>query len=243
MYNRFYINPKGIKENIVKIRGSDIWHITKVLRFGEGDRIYVFDGTGNEYYVLIAEKTPKEITGVILERKFKEVESPLKITLGQALPKVTKMDLVVQKTTELGVHGIVPLKTERVELDVRGVEYRRERWQRIAVESARQSGRVVIPEIEPVISLEAFLSKDHTGFKLLLWEEEREVKLREVLKQQRDVSDVVILVGPEGGFSFDEVKKAKEKDFHIVSLGPRILRTESVAIVVLGILQYEWGDL
>jgi 16S rRNA (uracil1498-N3)-methyltransferase len=244
LQNRFYVNPKWIKGTMVKIRGTDVWHITKVLRFGEGDRIYVFDGTGKEYYVLITEKTPKEVTGVILEKEYKNIESPLKITLAQALPKATKMDLIVQKATELGVHRIIPLKTERVETktDIRGLEYRRERWQRISIEAAKQSGRVMIPEIEPIISLESFLSREWEGLKLLFWEEEKEVRFRQVLEQQNEVHEVVVVIGPEGGFSSEEVKKAKEKGFSIVSLGPRILRTESVPIVVLGILQYEWGD-
>lgn len=244
--HRFYVPPERIRQNTVKIKGADVWHITKVLRLGEGDRIYIFDGTGYEYYVFLTERAPKELTGVVLKKEFKgEVESPLKLTLAQALPKADKLDLILQKATELGVHRFIPLKTERVEIkiDSKRLESRQERWRRIVVEAAKQSGRVVIPEVDVPISLETLLTRDYKGVKLLFWEEEKTVKLRSVLEQQKEVREALILIGPEGGFSPEEIKKVREKGFHVVSLGPRVLRTESAAIVVSAILQYEWGDL
>jgi 16S rRNA (uracil1498-N3)-methyltransferase len=156
------------------------------------------------------------------------------------------MDLIIQKATELGVAEIVPVRTERAQgwlAGERGAS-RLRRWKRIAQEAARQCGRSRVPSVTPLAELTQVLQqKETTGLKLLFWEEEERGSLRQTIAEKVRASEVYVLIGPEGGFTADEVEQAVAAGFRSISLGRRILRTETAAIIAIGLLQYELGDL
>ena len=228
-----------------------MWHITKVLRLKKGHQVIVFDGAGHEYRVALEQPKRQEIPGIVLEQWKYQSESPLKLILVQGIPKSNKMDLIVQKATEVGVSEIIPLQTKR---SVWGttvkhtknakVHQRLERWSRIGIEAAKQSCRTAVPLIRPVVSVDEFLAASlRADLKLLLWEEEEQSKLKAVLQNiPTPVQSVVLIVGPEGGFTQEEAEKFRTHEYQLISLGRRILRTETAGIAVLSILQYEFGD-
>jgi 16S rRNA (uracil1498-N3)-methyltransferase len=153
------------------------------------------------------------------------------------------MDFIVQKATELGVTRIVPLWAERTTSRSEASEARLNRWRRIAKESGEQCGRALLPPIEPPQTLLSFLDQEAPGMKILFWEKESERRLRDFLRDNPGASSYILLVGGEGGFAAQEVEKAKSRGFVTVSLGKRILRCESMALIALALVQYERGDL
>ncbi|MCP4397179.1 MAG: 16S rRNA (uracil(1498)-N(3))-methyltransferase [bacterium] len=249
--HRFFVPPPQIKNGKVCIRGTDVWHITKVLRLSQGQKVIVFDGSGREYLVALDKPKRQEVFGFVLEQWEQPSESPLKLSLVQAVPKSDKMDLIVQKATEIGVNEIIPLSTTRSIWGTKPkhnqdakVYQRLERWSRIGIEAAKQSCRTSVPLIRPLLSIEEFLSHPlETDLQLLLWEEEQQMTLKDTLRNQAgSVRSASIVIGPEGGFTADESELFQQHDYLPVSLGKRILRTETAGPVVLGILQYEFGD-
>jgi 16S rRNA (uracil1498-N3)-methyltransferase len=211
-----------------------------VLRKQPGDLLMLLDGRGMEYIVRIASMERSEIDTEIVERRRRELPT-VTVTLGQGLPKSDKMDFIVQKATELGVSSLVPLVTERTIVKVKDEEKRRERWQKIAREAAMQSGRPDIPKVKTIRSFSDFIHTLAPGPQtlfLLPWEEGTE-PVKNVLRGHLDAKHVVVLIGPEGGFSKAEADAVRGKGFHLVSLGRNILRTETAAIAVLSIIGYE----
>jgi 16S rRNA (uracil1498-N3)-methyltransferase len=248
--HRFYVPPTQIKDDTVRIYGTDVWHITKVLRLSKGREIIVFDGKGREYRVVLSKQKPREILGTVVAQWDQHTESPLRITLVQGLPKASKMDLIVQKTTEIGVNEIIPLRTERSDWKSPSkktggkIHQRLDRWSRISIEAAKQSCRTAIPLIRPLVTVDEFLTQDLSAdLKLLFWEEEHHTSLKHTLQNlSMPVRSAIVVIGPEGGLTSQEVLQFQTHDYHPVSLGQRILRTETAGLVVLGILQYEYGD-
>ncbi len=249
--HRFYVPPTRINGDKVSIRGTDVWHMTKVLRLSKGAKIIVFDGKGHEYRVIIEQQKRQELIGTVLEQWESHAESPLRLILVQGLPKANKMDLIVREATEIGVNEIIPLETERSIWNTKQkraqgekVHQRLERWSRIGIEAVKQSCRTAIPLIRPVVTIAEFLSQDISAdAKLLLWEAEQHTSLKHILqKVPPPVRSAIIVIGPEGGFTQEEAEQFQASGYTPVSLGKRILRTETAGIVVLGILQYEWGD-
>ena len=182
-----------------------------------------------------------QVVTEILNQTHRELRYP-RITLAQGLPKSDKMDFIVQKATELGVASIVPVITERTIVKVKDEEKRVSRWQKIAREAAMQSNRPDIPAIDDIISFKDFLRtlNSEPGTLLLLpWEEGTE-PIKNVLRNNSGVKNLLVLIGPEGGFSTKEAEAAKEIGFHLVSLGPNILRTETAALAVLAMIGYEF---
>jgi 16S rRNA (uracil1498-N3)-methyltransferase len=211
-----------------------------VLRKQPGDLLMLLDGRGMEYIVRIATMERSEIDTEIVERRKRELPT-VTVTLGQGLPKSDKMDFIVQKATELGVSSLVPLVTERTIVKVKDEEKRNERWRKIAREAAMQSGRPDIPTVKTIRSFSDFIHTLAPGPQtlfLLPWEEGTE-PVKNVLRGHPDAKHVVVLIGPEGGFSKAEADAARGKGFHLVSLGRNILRTETAAIAVLSIIGYE----
>jgi 16S rRNA (uracil1498-N3)-methyltransferase len=238
---RFFIFPEQVSDQFITISGDDVRHIATVLRMKTGDELLLCDGEGTEYQATIARVTKSEITADVTARSKREVRYPL-ITLCQGLPKAGKMDWIVQKSTELGVATIVPLVTARTIVKIRDEAKRVLRWQKIAREAAMQSNRPTIPKLEQVQDLDGYirnLDPDPQTLLLLAWEEGTE-PLKNVLRQRSGIKNIIVLIGPEGGFSSQEAETAKEKGFHLVSLGPNILRTETAAITVLGMIGYEF---
>lgn len=238
---RFFISPDQISGPAITITGEDVRHIATVLRMKTGDELLLCDGEGTEYAVKIKHVERSGIATEITGRSKREIRSP-RITLGQGLPKSDKMDFIVQKATELGISGIVPLVTERTVVKVRDGEKRTVRWQKIAREAAMQSSRPDIPKVEAIRRLSDFLRtlNSEPGTLLLLPWEEGTVPIKNVLRQNSSVKNVIVLIGPEGGFSKAEADAARTRGFHPVSLGPNILRTETAALAVLSMIGYEY---
>ena len=244
--NRFFVNPEKIINNVVTINGEDAIHILKVLRLKEGDLIEVCDGMGTDYKGTLI-KVAKEEVEVLLEDPKPSIGEPqIRVTLYQGIPKSSKMDLVIQKCVELGVYSIVPVVTARtvVDLSSPGKEQKKvARWQKIAEEAAKQSGRGIIPNVHEPVSYDTVMDQVSDPIKLIPWEEERNTGLREALQSIDRAGDISILIGPEGGFEEAEVMKAKERGWKVVTLGPRILRTETAGMAVLSAIMFYMGEM
>ncbi len=238
---RFFISRDQITSDRAVVSGEDVRHIVTVLRMKTGDELLLCDGEGTEYLARISGVNKREVEAEVVSRSKHEAGSP-RITLGQGLPKSDKMDFIVQKATELGVSAVAPLATERTIVKIKDEAKRTTRWQKIAREAAMQSGRADIPAIRPIQSFRDFLITHDPGpltLSLLPWEEGT-TPIKDVLRASRDVKNVVVLIGPEGGFSQDEAALAQSKGFHLVSLGRNILRTETAALAVLSMIGYEY---
>ncbi len=238
---RFFISSDQVDGDRITLAGEDVRHIGAVLRMKAGDLLSFADGTGNEYTVRVVEAGRAAIQTEIVSKSRREIRYP-RVMLGQGLPKSDKMDWIVQKATELGISKIVPLITERTIVKIRDEEKRISRWQKISREATMQSNRLDIPSIEPMCRLADFLRTLTPGSQtlfLLPWEEGT-TPIKDVLRAHADMRMVVVLIGPEGGFSQAEAGAAQEKGFIPVSLGPNILRTETAAIAALGMVLFEY---
>jgi len=213
-------------------------YLAQVLRLRTGDRLLLHDATGARWNGRVQTIQRRAAIVRVTDRRQIDTESPLRITLAQGLLKGQKMDWVVQKATELGVTEICPVITERSEARRQD---RRERWLRIAQSATAQCGRSRVPELRPPSSLEGFM-KSWDGPGIFFWEAASEPLHASHLADD-STGKIVILVGPEGGFSEDEARRAEEKGFQQARLGPRILRAETGAITALTLVQYLFGDL
>ncbi len=243
---RFFISSDQIKDNTVTLRGEDRHHLLNVLRQGPGGEITALNGKGEEYLVRITEVTTDQVHGAIIKKMERQAEPRVKITLVQSLPKADKFEWILQKNTELGVSRFQPVFTERsnIKLDQSTLERKLERWSKIIREAAEQSGRQIIPVLEPIRRWYEALAGCNNGLVLIPWEGETVLSLKQVLERQTEIPQLVtVLIGPEGGFSLKEVEEAKEKGAIPVTLGPRILRTETAGLVVASALLYHFGDL
>lgn len=205
----------------------------------------MLDGRGKAYRVRLTGTTGTQVEGKILEEFNPGGEAPLRLTLVQGLSKGDKMDIIIQKTTELGVAAVIPLRCRRsvVQLTPAKARERQQRWQRVALEAAKQCRRAVVPRVAEVMDLPAVLDLLPYGtLALIPWEMEKKLALKQVLKGQSP-SEVFIFIGPEGGFDAAEVALARERGVIPVSLGPRILRTETAGPAVVAMVLYELGDL
>ena len=238
---RFPINKEQINQDLVTITGSDFKHITKVLRLKEGDSIDLFDNNSTEYSGKISEINSKDIIVRIQDSWAIETESKLQIDLYQSIIKPNKMDLIVQKATELGVTNIIPLTTERTQ---KGLRAKVDRLNKISTESAKQCRRSKPPIVSETISFkEALLIKNSYGLKVILYENSG-IPLRNHLNKYTEaVEKISILIGPEGGFTEEEAKLAEKNDYISLGLGKRILRAETAAITIVSLLQFQFGDL
>lgn len=238
---RFFIAPDQIHEPFITITDEDSRHIAVVLRMRPGEQLLLCDGRGMAYTAAIKSVGRAEIKAEIISRSKQDLPFS-RVTLGQGMPKSDKMDLIMQKATELGVSSIVPLVTERTIVKLRDEEKRLVRWRKICREAAMQSNRPEIPRVEEIRIFGDFIRDLTSGpdtLLLLPWEEGTE-PVKNVLRKQGQIKNVFVLIGPEGGFSEKEAALAREKGFHAVSLGPNILRTETAAIAVLSMIQYEF---
>jgi 16S rRNA (uracil1498-N3)-methyltransferase len=243
---RFFVSPEQIKDDHIIITGPDVNHIARVLRLGAGDRITVLDGRGALYEAVIERAGKDEVLCAIEKRSKVDSASSLRLTLVQGIPKGDKMDLIVQKGAELGVSRVIPLISQRVVVKLEGDKSgkKRERWQRIALEAAKQCRRPDIPEVEEPAGWDQVLANlPGEALALMPWEEENALSLREVLMGNTPKEDVFVFIGPEGGFTAGEVERARARGVRPVTLGPRILRTETAGLAVVAIILYQWGDL
>ena len=243
--SRFYVPTPQIEKGMLRVEGNEVKHIRRVLRLKAGDEIIVFDNLGKEYEGTIIEETTSSVVIKIQNIFLSKRDSPLDVTLAQSLLKGEKMDYLIQKATELGVKEIVPFFSSRSVplLEKSGRLKRHHRWGRIAIEASKQCGRGVVPKIEPLQDYSEMLQLASPGsLRLILWEREGG-QLKEVLERSKEKTRIFFVIGPEGGFSQEEVEEAKRAGFIPVTLGRRILRAETASLCLLSILQYEQGDI
>lgn len=242
--HRFYVEERLSAGTKAEIKGDEVGHIRSVLRLKAGDFITLFDGSGWEFKGRIELVGKAGVSVDILEGWEGDTESPIEIVLGQGIPKSDKMDFIIQKATELGVSRIVPLYTERV-ISKTLSSGKLERWRKIAIEACKQSGRVKPPVVSGPVRINEFISSsDKSSLRLIPWEGEKAASLKDVLPSSFiESGKVSFIVGPEGGLSENEVELAKRSGYIPVSLGRRILRTETVSLSILSIIQFLYGDL
>ena len=233
--------------SLIRLESMGSAHLIKVLRMRAGGKVTLFNGDGFDYAAEIETPKPESAELRLINHKFNPNESTLKITLIQALCRGEKMDWVLEKATELGVHRIIPVQTERteVQLDAERAQKRLQHWQRVVISACEQCGRARIPEILPIRALDAHLAAKlnrdiawvlepgSSGLGLVLSE----------FSAPNDIRDIHLAIGPEGGFSERDLAQFSAADFRSISFGARILRTETAGIVALAVLQNLWGDL
>ena len=240
--HRFFAEPGQIGEKEIVITGADVNHIRNVLRMRTEEEVLIADGRGAEYRCKLTELGENEVRAQILWKLDGNAELASAITLFQGLPKSDKMDLIVQKCVELGVDRIVPVSTKRavVKLDAKKEETRLKRWNTISESAAKQSGRGVIPEVSGVMSFGKALEEAKKLDVLLIPYERAEhmVETRRVMGEIRPGQSVGIFIGPEGGFEESEVEEAVAAGARAITLGRRILRTETAGLAVMAMLGY-----
>jgi len=242
---RFTIAPERISGDRVAFDADETRHLVRVLRLGPGDVVTATDGRGGAWAVRLL-TLGEQATGTIVGAASLAAESPLAIALVQAVPKGDRMEAIVRATTELGVARILPALTERtiVHLDPAQWGERARRWQRVAREATKQCGRAVVPLVEaPRPLAECIASEKDADLRLCLWESEG-TPLRRVLEaREAPPRSACVIVGPEGGLTADEVARAGAAGYVPVTLGERILRTETAGPAIVALLQYGLGDL
>jgi 16S rRNA (uracil1498-N3)-methyltransferase len=250
--SRFFVEKSAVdkKSGTIAITGEDVKHIRSVLRSMPGDSLELSDGAGTDFEVTIESIEKESILARITGERPNRTEPSVDITLFQGVPKADKMDFIIQKCVELGVNRIVPVMTARtvVKFDsAKDSAAKAARWQRIALEAAKQCDRGIVPQVdEPVRFAEALKRAGSCRLRLLPYEEETEGGLRgqlEKFKAGNPALKIAVFIGPEGGFTAEEVAKAVKDGFVSVTLGPRILRTETAGIAVVSIIGYELGDM
>lgn len=244
---KFFLNEKQINENNIQIIGSDVNHIKNVLREKIGSQIIVCNtNTEQDYICEIVNIKEEKIDCVIIQRLKTDVESNVKVSIFQALPKVDKMELVIQKSVELGAYEIIPVAMQRciVKLNEKDRIKKKQRWQKISEVAAKQSGRAIVPQIKDVISIKDICDlSNQYDILLLAYENEKENTIKDELKKvkqlNKDKIKIGVIIGPEGGIDTKEVEKLREAGIKTVTLGKRILRTETVSLNVLSVIMYE----
>ncbi len=244
---RFMIHSRTVCDGSASFDGEIYKHMIRVLRLGTGDAVQLADENGIEYSGEISEVTKVGVTVKITSSRLaaKKVSNGPRITICQALPKGDKIDLILQKGTELGAHDFLLFEGCRSIVKLRDDQQasKLERWKRITAEAARQCGRPDIPEVVwRKGAIEAACEAGHK-FRLILWEGEKEYFLKDVLPDGEILSSVIVAIGPEGGFEPQELRHFIQHGFLPVSLGSRILRTETASIAILSIIQYMSGEM
>lgn len=244
--NRFFVKKESIYKDGITVEGEDVQHISRVLRLKEGDKIVLCDQQGTDYLVSIENISKHTIRTNILSKESSKGEPSMEVVLYQGIPKSTKMDLIIQKCTEMGITRVVPVMTARtvVKLESEKDEAKKvARWSKIAEEAAKQSARGIVPRIEMPVSLEQALA-DSKNLDLVLipyeWEKETSVK---AALQGKSPKSVGFFIGPEGGFDTYEIDKAKQSGLVPVTLGNRIMRTETAGFAMLTCIMYQFDQM
>ena len=242
---KFFIEANQMQENKITLFGEDVKHIANVLRKQIGDQINICNITTSENFLCqIKEINKEQIKCDIVKKLLSEAEPNTEITIFQGLPKAEKMEIIIQKCTELGVKYFIPVQMERcvVKLDSKSEEKKIERWNKIAETAANQSGRDFIPKVENSINLQKLLNLiQKYDIVLLAYENEEKNTLKNVLKTLENKKNlkIGIIIGSEGGIDYKEVQKLVEAGAKTITLGKRILRTETVGLAMASIIMYE----
>lgn len=238
----FFVSPSQVEGEYIHLTGSDVNHMKNVLRMREGEAVSVSDGEGRTYQCVVDAYEAKEAVLRIEAEEISNTELPSKLYLFQGLPKQEKMEWIVQKSVELGVHQIIPVAMKRcvVKLDAKKAVKKRERWQEIAKSAAKQSGRSVIPEVAPVMPFrEALKEAEKLDVVLVPYECARGMQeTKTLLETIQPGQSVAIFIGPEGGFEEEEIELALANGASTVTLGRRILRTETAGLTMLSVLMF-----
>ncbi len=236
-----------LEKDFLEILEDEAHHMTKVLRLKEGTKVGLFDGKGSKAEGIIRQINANKVVIELCNKRVSNTEPSVEVTLYQSLPKKDKFELIIQKATELGVTSIVPIITKRTIVNIEGekAKKRLERWEKIAQEACKQSKRGLIPSICEPQSFSDIIDTINDKLILFPYEGENYKGIKQVLQEKRsqEVFKIGIFIGPEGGWEKDEVAMAESKGAIPVSLGPRILRTETASIATLTIVLYELGDL
>ena len=238
---------KGILADTVEITGSDAHHLMHVMRAKAGQEIILVDDENQVARMEMTAFREDAVTLTLSERLEADTESPIDLVLAQCLLKSDKMDMVVQKAVELGAVGVIPVRSQNcvVRYDAKKAAARQQRWQKIADEAAKQCGRTALLAVDPVTDIKALIATEkecEDSVLVFFYENEDTQTVKEYLRQIKS-RRIVLLVGPEGGFSLDEAKAVEEAGGKSVTLGPRILRAETAALTAMSVVQYECGDL
>lgn len=244
--SRYFVNVNQIEDNRIRIVGEDYQHLKKVLRAVKGDIITVCC-EGCDYTAEIDEIGNDCIGSIITAADRNKTEPPLKVTLFQGLPKADKMEFIVQKCIELGVTEIVPVITERsiskINTD-KDANAKVSRWQKIALEAAKQCNRGIVPSVGmPVRFSDAVNIAANKDLSIIPYEKESTAGFKDIASVCSNITTASIFIGPEGGFTEQEIEKAEDRGVRKITLGPRILRTETAGMVALSLMMYELGDV
>ena len=245
---KFFVNLEQVKEDKIKIIGNDVNHIRNVLREKVGNKLTICNTYDMKDYLCEITKLDEEyIECQIKEELENNVESNIKVTIMQGLPKADKMELIIQKSVELGVFDITPIEMKRcvVKLNEKDKTKKIQRWQKISEVAAKQCGRNIIPSINSIINIKNVCNLlNEYDIVLIAYENEKETTLKQVLKEikqsysEKEIK-IAIIIGPEGGIASEEVEILQESGAKSITLGKRILRTETVALSVLSVIMYE----
>jgi 16S rRNA (uracil1498-N3)-methyltransferase len=247
--HRFYVRDIDTTDRSISLGGAIARQLKNVLRVDTGERVRLFDGSGSEWEVEVDHVGKSEISTTLISAVEPVPEPSASVTMILGLARPERIELAIQKCTELGAVRFVPVMSERVQGGNTGTpsDKRLERWQRIAIEAAEQSGRAVVPVVEtPVPIIDAIAKEIEDQAVLCMWEEvgDESISLSTALKHlAKNTSRVAAVIGPPGGFSYQEVSAIRNAGASLVTLGSRVLRSETAAITVMSAILYELGDL
>jgi len=241
--HRFFADKSQFANGVVEILGDDVKHISKVLRLKEGDQISVCDKEKTDYLCCITFISKDRVTAEIMNTQANGNESNIEVVLYQGLPKGDKMDLIIQKSVELGAVKIVPVVMKRTVMKLNNPDAKIQRWQRIADEASKQCMRGVLSEVGVPVTFEEMLNLlEENALNILPYENETSTKLKAVLEKGKTCKRINIIIGPEGGFDEEEISAATQNGINTVTLGPRIMRCETAPLAAISAVMYELGD-
>lgn len=245
--HHFFVSPEQIDGEHVYINGSDVNHIKNVLRMKIDEELLISNGQDKDYYCKIEAMDDNEIKARIMDVDFQGTELPCELYLFQGLPKSDKMEMIIQKAVELGAKEIIPVATRRcvVKLDDKKQESKIKRWQAISESAAKQSRRVIIPEIMPVMSFKEAINLAKTfDLGIIPYENFKDMEeTRNILSKLDKGMKIGIFIGPEGGFDDSEISYAMENGVKPISLGKRILRTETAGLAILSVIMFRIEEM
>lgn len=241
--HRFYVDGYSGNGNTIDITGGDVNHIRNVLRLKAADNIIINDGAGTDYVCAIETIGNDVVTARIVDVNRNAAELSTRLVLFQGMPKADKLELIIQKSVELGVSEIVPVMTKRtvVKLDAKKEDKKLARYNMIATSAAKQSGRGIIPEVKPFMSFKEALAYAGTlDMSIIPYEEAKGIEYsRQIIKNIKGKKSLGIFIGPEGGFAKEEVEAAIDIGAKCITLGNRILRTETAGLAVVSVIMFE----
>lgn len=240
--HKFFVEDNQINDGKAVINNDDYNHIVNVLRMKKGDIILITNKDSKETFKCdIEEVKANEVVCNIINRENKNIELNVNIDLFQGLPKADKMEYIIQKCVELGVHKIVPVSMKYCIAKIKDEEKKNIRWNKISEVAAKQCKRNIIPKIEKSIDTYTLYNEiKNYDLTIVAYENEDNITLKTVLRENKNIKNIAVIIGPEGGMSSEEIEKLKENGAKIVSLGNRILRTETAPIAVLSMMVYEY---